>query len=205
MLGNSWRHYLKILNGGIFLPNGIGQYKYLRDGGFYEVRDDVDVTSALVSLNKKVEALALCQRMNTTNNVRSERTLCCNLCKLPSKLSCRLKLKVIGEREKGKLSSQPVLNPKGQYEIGLSHVSNVHHEEVKSVTTIRSVEKPISRESLKPDLPVAPYVPRAHFPQRLVPLQKGTPHNDILEVFKQVCINIPFLDAIQQVPAYAKI
>ena len=27
---------------------------------------------------------------------------------------------------------------------------------------------------------------------------------DILEVFKQVQINIPFLDAIQQVPTYAK-
>ena len=32
----------------------------------------------------------------------------------------------------------------------------------------------------------------------------GTQHSDILEVFKQVSINIPFLDAIKQVPAYAK-
>ena len=45
---------------------------------------------------------------------------------------------VIGEREKGKLPSQPIPNPKSQYEIGLSSVSNVHHEEVKSVTTLRS-------------------------------------------------------------------
>jgi hypothetical protein len=29
-------------------------------------------------------------------------------------------------------------------------------------------------------------------------------HLDILEVFKQVQINIPFLDAIQQIPSYAK-
>ena len=48
------------------------------------------------------------------------------------------------------------------------------------------------------------YVPKAPFPQSLISPQKSAQFRDILEVFKQVQINIPFLDAIQQVPAYAK-
>jgi hypothetical protein len=34
--------------------------------------------------------------------------------------------------------------------------------------------------------------------------KKGAKFEDILDVFKQVQINIPFLDAIQQIPLYAK-
>jgi len=47
-------------------------------------------------------------------------------------------------------------------------------------------------------------VPKAPYPDRLLALKKGGKFEDILEVFKQVQINIPFLDAIQQVPSYAK-
>ena len=38
--------------------------------------------------------------------------------------------------EKGKFPSQPLPNPKGVYEVGAK--SEIHHEEVKSVTTLRS-------------------------------------------------------------------
>ena len=40
----------------------------------------------------------------------------------------------LSEREKGKFPSQPVANPKRQYEIG----SNSHHEQAKAITTLRS-------------------------------------------------------------------
>ena len=48
------------------------------------------------------------------------------------------------------------------------------------------------------------FVPKAPFPQRLISPQKSAQFGDILEAFRQVQINIPFLDAIQQVLAYAK-
>ncbi|XP_058202938.1 uncharacterized protein LOC131317400 [Rhododendron vialii] len=55
---------------------------------------------------------------------------------------------------------------------------------------------------------VPPYVPKAPFPQCLnapSPFpKKGAAMEDILEVFKQVKVNIPLLDAIKQVPTYAK-
>ncbi|WOG95312.1 hypothetical protein DCAR_0414626 [Daucus carota subsp. sativus] len=48
------------------------------------------------------------------------------------------------------------------------------------------------------------YKPRVPYPQRLIPPKQSAQMEQILEVFKQVKINIPLLDAIQQVPSYAK-
>jgi hypothetical protein len=52
--------------------------------------------------------------------------------------------------------------------------------------------------------PPKSFVPKAPYLERLLASKKGGKFEDILEVFKQVQINIPFLDAIQQVPSYAK-
>src|SRR4051812_12549415 len=51
---------------------------------------------------------------------------------------------------------------------------------------------------------VTMYIPKAPFPQRLQKLKKDGQYGDILKLFKHVQINILFLDAIKQVPAYAK-
>ncbi|KAH9745636.1 hypothetical protein KPL70_004147 [Citrus sinensis] len=48
------------------------------------------------------------------------------------------------------------------------------------------------------------YVPKAPFPQRLAKGKKGKSTGEILEIFKQVSVNIPLLGAIKQVPSYAK-
>ena len=48
------------------------------------------------------------------------------------------------------------------------------------------------------------YQPMVPYPQRLAAGQKNKYHTEIQEIFKQVKINIPLLDAIQQVPSYAK-
>ena len=47
------------------------------------------------------------------------------------------------------------------------------------------------------------YVPKVPFPQRLAKGKKGKFTGEILEIFKQVSVNIPLLDAIKQVPSYA--
>ena len=52
--------------------------------------------------------------------------------------------------------------------------------------------------------PPTSFVPKVPYPKRLQAPKKGGKFKDILEVFKQVQINIPFLDAIQQIPSYAK-
>jgi hypothetical protein len=98
---------------------------------------------------------------------------------------------------------------------------------VQAITTLRSgkqVDNQVARpeedeESQdKPEGDVGPdtvipnvedqskkYVPKAPYPEKLITPKKSSKYDDILEVFKHVHINIPFLDAIQQVPSYAKI
>jgi hypothetical protein len=137
----------------------------------------------------------------------------------------------LNRREEGKLPSQPVMNPKGLYmvneETPHQHVQSIttlrsgklvdnqvgnkkdvhteisetrQNDEGKQVLTETSTSVDPSSET--------PYVPRAPFPERLkAPSHFGKQGEKIqamMEVFKQVKINIPLLDAIQQVPAYAK-
>ncbi|XP_026419792.1 uncharacterized protein LOC113315750 [Papaver somniferum] len=65
------------------------------------------------------------------------------------------------------------------------------------------VDKTKSSADMNVSLPC--HVPVAPFPQRLVQQKKmGNQYNEILEMFKRVNINIPFLEAIKQIPAYAK-
>ncbi|KAM1264829.1 hypothetical protein ACFX2J_034593 [Malus domestica] len=49
--------------------------------------------------------------------------------------------------------------------------------------------------------PIPPNVP---FPHRFMQTKKDESEKDILETFRKVQVNIPFLDAIKQVPKYAK-
>jgi len=54
------------------------------------------------------------------------------------------------------------------------------------------------------EIPPRSFIPKVPYPDRLLVPKKGGKFEDILGVFKQVQINIPFLDAIQQVSSYAK-
>ncbi|XP_077237313.1 uncharacterized protein LOC143878987 [Tasmannia lanceolata] len=53
--------------------------------------------------------------------------------------------------------------------------------------------------------PEKEYVPKAPFPRRLANNKKVDAMDKIINVLKQVQINIPLLDAISQVPIYAKV
>ena len=71
-------------------------------------------------------------------------------------------------------------------------------------------EKAIPQESTKKDDKVIvdtqekPFVPKTPFPQYLQANRKKNHCERILEVFRNVQINIPLLDAINQIPSYAK-
>ncbi|XP_026454318.1 uncharacterized protein LOC113355622 [Papaver somniferum] len=61
-----------------------------------------------------------------------------------------------------------------------------------------------SKNSTDDNASLPSFVPVAPFPQRLVQQKGSNQYNEMLEMFKRVNINIPFLEAIKQIPAYAK-
>jgi hypothetical protein len=137
----------------------------------------------------------------------------------------------LNRREEGKLPSQPVVNPKGLYmvneETSHQHVQSIttlrskklvdnqveekkdEHTEVPETPQKDKRKQVINETSTLADPSLeTPYVPQAPFLERLkAPFHFGKYGEKIqamMEVFKQVKVNIPLLNAIQQVPAYAK-
>ncbi|XP_073014521.1 uncharacterized protein [Primulina eburnea] len=122
--------------------------------------------------------------------------------------------------EKGKFPSQPLPNPKDHHsQIGTSGTQPM--DQVKSVITLRSgkvVEKSILEpcedddKSTSKGKEVEPITCEEEvqqtvsppFPHALKNTKKSNLNSDIYDIFKQVKVNIPLLDAIKQVPSYAK-
>ena len=61
-----------------------------------------------------------------------------------------------------------------------------------------------SKSNNKDQTDEQPYKPIVPFPNRLANNKTTAQIEKIREMFKQVQINVPLLDAIQQVPSYAK-
>ena len=57
---------------------------------------------------------------------------------------------------------------------------------------------------VEPEKDKASHAPLAPYPHRLRTPKKVNNHSKIYELFKQVKVNIPLLDAIKQIPSYAK-
>ena len=124
--------------------------------------------------------------------------------------------------EKGKFPSQPQPNPQGQFCVDDCSSSKNKVSQVKSVTTFRSgkiIEKYIPKSNTHDESskikssdenldPKSNEIERCHIPtpflQRLIPPQKVNQNFEILEVLKQVKVNILLLDAIKKIPSYAK-
>ncbi|XP_074350090.1 uncharacterized protein LOC141689636 [Apium graveolens] len=103
------------------------------------------------------------------------------------------------EVQEDKLTSEPnplLLNP------SLQQSPNPNPETSESNESSPSKEPPLKPHSDTSSENV--FKPKALFPQRLISNKQFAELDKILEVFKQVKINIPLLDAIQQVPSYAK-
>ncbi|XP_052288726.1 uncharacterized protein LOC127899394 isoform X2 [Citrus sinensis] len=116
-------------------------------------------------------------------------------------------------QEKGKFPAQPQPNPKIQ--------QNSPTDQVKSVITLRSgkvVDRPMPEpyendknskgkeglNELTPSEEITSVPPEPPFPHALNKSKKSNHSSEIYEIFKQVKVNIPLLDAIKQVPSYAK-
>ncbi|XP_020961238.1 uncharacterized protein LOC110263790 [Arachis ipaensis] len=71
-------------------------------------------------------------------------------------------------------------------------------EEAEQMTSPEQKKESKEKEVLQP------YVPKAPFPQRLRDGEKEKTYTRFLDVFKSLQVNIPFLEALQQMPTYIK-
>ena len=122
--------------------------------------------------------------------------------------------------EKGRFPSQTLPNPRGVHELSFRSEPAKRMDEVQAIITLRSgkeIEQPMSKpagktreheeeelehifikdDSMKESMPPP-------FPQAPRSKKKASKQEGILEVLRQVKVNIPLLDMIKQVPTYAK-
>ena len=124
-------------------------------------------------------------------------------------------------QEKGKFPSQTQPNPRGVHEVSSSSEPNPKVDEVKAIITLRSgkeLKQPVPKptetgqevkeaepdEAVTKESTVKNSTPPP-FPQALKAKKKAINQAEMLEVLRQVKVNIPLLDMIKQVPTYAKI
>ena len=129
----------------------------------------------------------------------------------------------MGERERGTFPSQPEINPRD------ARANPSSHAQINVIHTLRSGKK-VDNQVVMPDqtnssLPIAnpsssgsdqseeketeqitepSYEPPTPFPNQLKSKKHTTQMEKILEIFKQVNVNVPLLNAIEQVPSHAK-
>ena len=185
------------------------------------------VEQAILNLSKVVGNFAeeqkgvnvqLAQRIDTVENTLNKKIdgLESNLKQKMDNLQYSITIinKLLEVQERERFPSQTLPNPKGIHEVGSGM------DEVKSIITLRSgkeVDQPLpkpveesrqgeerqpehillEKDSMKYRIPPP-------FPQALRGKKKATQQAGILEVLREVKVNIPLLDLIKQVPAYAK-
>ena len=129
------------------------------------------------------------------------------------------------ERQKGTLLSQPITNPRNSQQAHLAEDQcNVVHtlrsgkrvdNQVSTPTnpiqynqnqaSTSSNPKPFNSDESEKDKSASQvHQPIVPFPNRLKNNKQNSHMDKIIEIFNQVKINVPLLDAIQQVPSYAK-
>ena len=123
-------------------------------------------------------------------------------------------------QEKRKFPSQTQPNPRGVHELSSSSEPTPKIDEVKAMITLRigkEVEQPVpkpaqegqeAKEAEPEELVIKEDAVKNStpppFPQALKNKKKAINQAEILEVLRQVKVNIPLLDMIKQVPTYAK-
>ncbi|XP_024046654.1 uncharacterized protein LOC112100998, partial [Citrus clementina] len=111
----------------------------------------------------------------------------------------------------GRLPSQSEVNPKQNVSAVILRSGKELQEPSKKVT--KYVEDELEKNELMPQSQDAqptrakplPIVIPPPFPSRFAKSKKEEQEKDILETFRKVEVNIPLLDAIKQIPRYAKV
>ena len=182
-----------------------------------------NIEQAILNLSKVVGTFVEEQKvLNVQTNQKIEAVKSSLNSKLDSMHSevSRLSNQQQQSSERGKSPSQPQQHQKGTHEIGSTDDPNVRIDEVKVVVTLRSgkelrpavpalansaptVADPPEEEQSRKREEVKTSVPPP-FPQALRKKKNSVNQTEMLEVLRQVKVNIPLLDMIKQVPTFEK-
>jgi hypothetical protein len=143
------------------------------------------------------------QMANTLNHMEAG--------ELPSQLVASLKGNYMVEASTSNHQQMLAINTLGGGRMVDNHVQEKVNEQTEIPQNLqKDTGKQVNTKASSPSAPTPeilnePWVP---FPKRLKEPshfgKQGKKIQDMVEVFKQVKVNIPLLDAIKQVPAYAK-
>ncbi|XP_026398721.1 uncharacterized protein LOC113294543 [Papaver somniferum] len=112
--------------------------------------------------------------------------------KLPSQLLNHKENANAIELRSGKQVEKPTSSP-------MSHEPDLEKEEGEAAP---KKADPVTNSNSKTR--VSTYATPPYFPSRFAKLNKETLHQEIWEIFKKIEVNIPLIQAIRQVPRYAK-
>ncbi|XP_019103097.1 uncharacterized protein LOC104884263 [Beta vulgaris subsp. vulgaris] len=118
----------------------------------------------------------------------------------------------INSRNQGALPSKTKVNPKEQIKAitlrsgtTLSEANDKSKDNIELKENEQNNEELVEKELESPSLsPVKPYVPPIPFPQRPKKNKFDNQFEKFLKMFKELQINIPFVDALMQIPSYSK-
>ena len=181
------------------------------------------VEQAILNLSKVVGTFVEEQKVlndQTSQKIEAvESSLSRKLDNMHSEIS-KLSNQQLQSSERGKTPFQGQQYQKLVNEIGLTEAPVERNDEVKAVVTLRSGKelKPATPELVKLAPVVADPLQEEQsvgkeevkiripppFPQVLRRKKNSVNHTEMLEVLRQVKVNIPLLDMIKQVPTYAK-
>ncbi|XP_031376077.1 uncharacterized protein LOC116191018 [Punica granatum] len=151
----------------------------------------------------RIEELMLSYMQKTDTMLQNQQATIRNLEGQISQISQQL-----SNRPSGSLPSNTEENPKGVNAIMLRSGKELEIVNRKAQTQEESPEKDKGKQKVEEprqkSLGVKPYVPPVPFPGRLKQQQLDAQFAKFLDVFKKLQINIPFAEALQQMPSYAR-
>ncbi|XP_021771500.1 uncharacterized protein LOC110735621 [Chenopodium quinoa] len=106
----------------------------------------------------------------------------------------RAQMNFVALRSGRQLDDPPTMEPSRE----VNEEAEARKKEVEDARVEEASKEP-------PPKPLSPYVPKIPFSQRLAQAKLEKKFSKFLDILKKLHINIPFLDAISEMPSYAKI
>ncbi|XP_071917218.1 uncharacterized protein [Coffea arabica] len=208
----SWRDHPNLSYGGNrqsnFIPNR--QQKYQQQ---YQPRQPPLRSNSSPSMEEMMKQL-LANQQKTDSDLQSMRNQLGQVQSLQTQVNqMAISINCLESQVQGKLPSQPKLNPRNVSAMTLRSGKEVQgpepvilkdKDEEKIENELEKEDSNGTDQKVLPDPVITVKTNPLPFPSGLEKPKKQDKEKEILEVFRKVEINIPLLDAIKQVPKYAK-